>query len=368
MFCGRFWLEFQASIEARSLKFELKGRKMKKYVVGVVGATGAVGEELFRVLDEREFPIERLVPLASMRSVGEEIEAFGQRHKVLETTHQVFEKEGIEIAFFSAGGTVSAEFAPSAAKSGAVVIDNTSHFRMQDDVPLVVPEVNPEDVSNWKKTGIIANPNCSTIQMVQVLGPLHREFGIKRVDVSTYQAVSGAGKKGMEELVSQMHKFFAFELDECETSAFPHRIALNLIPQIDVFMPNDYTKEEMKMVNETHKILHSSFPVSATCVRVPVLRSHSEAISITFDREVEAKEARRILEKSQNIIVVDEPMQKLYPMPILATDTDETYVGRIRNDIYDKKILHLWCVADQLRVGAATNAVKIAEKWIDLKG
>ncbi|MDO7253546.1 aspartate-semialdehyde dehydrogenase [Helicobacter cappadocius] len=341
---------------------------MKKYVVGVVGASGAVGEELFRVLDERKFPIKKIVPLASMRSAGEEIEAFGENHKILETTHQVFEKEGIEIAFFSAGGSVSAEFAPSAAKAGAVVIDNTSHFRMQDDVPLIVPEVNPEDISKWKKTGIIANPNCSTIQMVQVLGPLHKAFGIKRVDVSTYQAVSGAGKKGMEELVMQMQKFFAFELEDCEPKAFPYRIALNLIPQIDIFMPNDYTKEEMKMVNETHKILGSDFPLSATCVRVPVLRSHSEAISISFEREVKAQEAREILEKSKNIVVVDTPTEKLYPMPIISTDTDETYVGRIRNDIYDRKILHLWCVADQLRVGAATNAVKIAQKWIELNG
>ncbi|PAF43462.1 aspartate-semialdehyde dehydrogenase [Helicobacter sp. 11S03491-1] len=341
---------------------------MKKYVVAVVGASGAVGEEIFKILQERDFPIKKLVPLASARSAGEEIEALGQRYKILETTHDIFEKEGVEIAFFSAGGSVSAEFAPSATKAGALVIDNTSHFRMNPDVPLVVPEVNPDDIIQWKKTGIIANPNCSTIQMVQVLYPLHKKFEIKRVDVSTYQAVSGAGKKGMEELVMQMQKFFAFELDECEPKAFAHRIALNLIPHIDVFMPNDYTKEEMKMLKETNKILHSDFALSATCVRVPVLRSHSEAITIHFSTEVEVIQAREILQKSPNIVVVDNPQESLYPMPALATDTDETYVGRIRSDLYDKKILHLWCVADQIRVGAATNAVKIAQKWTQIQG
>ncbi|PAF43960.1 aspartate-semialdehyde dehydrogenase [Helicobacter sp. 11S02596-1] len=340
---------------------------MKKYVVAVVGASGAVGEEIFKVLEEQDFPIKKIVPLASSRSAGNEIEAFGKTHKILETTHEVFAQEGVEIAFFSAGGRVSAEFAPSAAKAGAVVIDNTSHFRMDNDVPLVVPEVNASDIALWKQKGIIANPNCSTIQMVQVLAPLHRAFEIQRVDVSTYQAVSGAGKKGMEELVVQMQKFFAFELEECEPEAFAHRIALNLIPHIDVFMPNDYTKEEIKMIQESNKILHSDFALSATCVRVPVLRSHSEAITIHFAKEVMASEAAAILAQAPNVIVVDKPEENLYPMPILASDTDETYVGRIRNDLYDKKILHLWCVADQIRVGAATNAVRIAQKWIALK-
>ncbi|PAF46402.1 aspartate-semialdehyde dehydrogenase [Helicobacter sp. 12S02232-10] len=338
---------------------------MKKYVVAVVGASGAVGEELFKVLEERNFPIKKLVPLASSKSAGNEIEFFGKSYRILETTHDIFKQEGVEIAFFSAGGNVSAEFAPSAVKAGALVIDNTSHFRMDPDVPLVVPEVNPEDIALWKQKGIIANPNCSTIQMVQVLAPLHRVFDIQRVDVSTYQAVSGAGKKGMEELVMQMQKFFAFELEACESKAFPHRIALNLIPHIDVFMPNDYTKEEIKMVKESNKILHSDFALSATCVRVPVLRSHSEAITIRFSKEIEATRARKILKEAPNIVVVDKPEESLYPMPILATDTDETYVGRIRNDLYDKKILHLWCVADQIRVGAATNAVRIAQKWIE---
>ncbi|MCE3040420.1 aspartate-semialdehyde dehydrogenase [Helicobacter anatolicus] len=339
---------------------------MKKYNVGVVGASGAVGEELFKILEEQNFPIAKLIPIASARSAGEEIEAFGQKHVIQELTPEIFAKENIEIAFFSAGGEVSAEFALHAAKAGAVVIDNTSYFRMDKDVPLVVPEVNPQDIALWKKKGIIANPNCSTIQMVQVLSPLHQKYTIKRVDVSTYQAVSGAGKKGMEELIMQMQKFFAFELEEAESKAFPHRIALNLIPQIDKFMPNDYTKEEMKMIDETNKILHSNIAISATCVRVPILRSHSESITITFENEVDSNEAKKLLEGAKNIVVCDEPEKLLYPMPMIATDTDETYVGRIRNDLFDKKILHLFCVADQIRVGAATNAVRIAQEWIKL--
>ena len=338
---------------------------MKKYIVAVVGASGAVGEEIFKILEEQRFPIERLVPLASARSAGQEVEFGGEKYEILETTEEVFGREGVEIAFFSAGGEVSARYAPHAAAAGALVIDNTSHFRMQENVPLVVPQVNPEDIA--KHQGIIANPNCSTIQMVQVLSPLHRRYTIKRVDVSTYQAVSGAGKKGMEELVHQMQSFFAFGLDEAEVRAFPHRIALNLIPQIDKFMENDYTKEEMKMIQETNKIMHSDFAISATCVRVPVLRSHSEAITISFENEVSADEAREVLSATKDIIVLDEPQSLSYPMPSLATDTDETYVGRIRNDLYDKKILHLWCVADQIRVGAATNAVRIAQEWIKMQ-
>ena len=338
---------------------------MKKYIVAVVGASGAVGEEIFKILEEQRFPIERLVPLASARSAGQEVEFGGEKYEILETTEEVFAREGVEIAFFSAGGEVSARYAPHAVAAGALVIDNTSHFRMQENVPLVVPQVNPEDIA--KHQGIIANPNCSTIQMVQVLSPLHRRYTIKRVDVSTYQAVSGAGKKGMEELVHQMQSFFAFGLDEAEVRAFPHRIALNLIPQIDKFMENDYTKEEMKMIQETNKIMHSDFAISATCVRVPVLRSHSEAITISFENEVSADEAREVLSATKDIVVLDEPQSLSYPMPSLATDTDETYVGRIRNDLYDKKILHLWCVADQIRVGAATNAVRIAQEWIKMQ-
>ncbi len=338
---------------------------MRKYNVAIVGATGAVGEELCRVLEDLNFPVGNLVPLASAKSAGLDVEFKGKNYKVIELTSSVFDEKEIDIAFFSAGGSVSAKFAPIAAEAGAVVIDNTSHFRMDSDIPLVVPECNPGDVSAWKDRGIIANPNCSTIQMVQILKPLNDAFDIKRVDVSTYQAVSGAGKEGMAELVTQMQDFFAFKLDDSKIEKFQHQIALNIIPHIDVFVDNDYTKEEMKMVNETQKILHKNIEVSATCVRVPILRSHSEDITIHFNCPVDADKAREILKNSPSIVVVDEPSKNEYPMPIISTDTDETYVGRIRKDLYDDTILHLWCCADQIRVGAATNAVRIAQKWIE---
>nr|WP_321432241.1 aspartate-semialdehyde dehydrogenase [uncultured Campylobacter sp.] len=337
---------------------------MKKYSVAVVGATGAVGEEIFRVLEELDFPVADVLPLGSARSAGSQIEFKGKKYKVKELNESTFSEHEVDIAFFSAGGSVSEKYAKFAAESGAVVIDNTSHFRMQPDVPLVVPECNPGDIKEWKNTGIIANPNCSTIQMVQLLKPLNDAFGIKRVDVSTYQAASGAGKEGMEELVYQMQKFFEFKLDECEPKVFAHRLALNVIPHIDVFLDNDYTKEEMKMVNETQKILHKKIEISATCVRVPVLRSHSEAITIHFEREVDAEAAREVLSKALSVVVVDNPSQKAYPMPSISSDTNETFVGRIRSDNFDKKILHLWCCADQVRVGAATNAVRIAQIWV----
>ncbi len=341
---------------------------MRKYNVAIAGATGAVGEELCRVLEDLNFPVGNLFPLASAKSVGLDVEFRGKNYKVLELTETVFEENEIDIAFFSAGGSVSAKFAPFAAEAGAVVIDNTSHFRMDRDVPLVVPECNPNDICEWKNRGIIANPNCSTIQMVQILKPLDDAFDIKRVDVSTYQAVSGAGKEGMAELVNQMQDFFAFKLDESKVEKFQHRIALNVIPHIDVFGDNDYTKEEMKMVNETQKILHKDVEVSATCVRVPILRSHSEAITIHFADSVDANRARDILSSAPSVVVVDEPSKNEYPMPIISTDTDETYVGRIRKDIYRDNVLHLWCCADQIRVGAATNAVRIALKWIETEG
>lgn len=340
---------------------------MRKYNVAVVGATGAVGEEIFRVLGEVNFPVANLLPLASAKSVGMDIEFGGKNYKVKELTDSIFDENEVDIAFFSAGGSVSAHFAPLAAASGAVVIDNTSHFRMDPEVPLVVPECNPNDIAQWSNKGIIANPNCSTIQMVQVLKPLNDAFGINRVDVSTYQATSGAGRKGMTELVTQMQKFFEFKLDECEPKAFAHQIALNVIPHIDVFLDNDYTKEEMKMVNETQKILHKNIEVSATCVRVPVLRSHSEAITIWFERDIEPKKVRDVLAYAPNIVVQDDPSANLYPMPIKASDTNETFVGRIRKDNFRDNVLHLWCSADQLRVGAATNAVRIAQRWIELQ-
>jgi aspartate-semialdehyde dehydrogenase len=341
---------------------------LKTYNVAVVGASGAVGEEILRILQEIDFPLNNLVPLASARSAGNIVEFNGKEVVIKELTETIFTEENIEIALFSAGGSVSAKFAPHAAEAGAVVIDNTSHFRMDEDVPLVVPEVNPEDIASWRKRGIIANPNCSTIQMVQALKPLDTAYDLIRADVSTYQATSGGGKTAMEELVTQMQDFFAFKLDESEHKSFPHQIALNVIPQIDVFMENDYTKEEMKMVNETCKIMHKAIEVSATCVRVPVLRGHSEAMTLTFDSAVDAAEARDILAKAPNIIVIDNAKESAYPMPAACVDQDETFVGRIRNDTYRDNILHLWVVADNLRVGAATNAVRIAQKWIEMEG
>ena len=343
---------------------------MKKYNVAVVGASGAVGEELFRVMEEVDFPVGDLLPLASARNAGNTIEFKNKEYTIEELTANSFEGRDIDIAFFSAGGNISAEFAKYAVEAGAVVIDNTSHFRMDPKIPLVVPEVNPEDIELWEDTGIIANPNCSTIQMVQLLKPLYDLYGgIKRVDVSTYQATSGAGKQGMEELVRQMQDFFAFKLSESEVKAFAHQIALNVIPHIDKPQPNGYTKEEMKMVNETNKIMHSDFAVSATCVRVPVLRSHSESITVTFAEgvDVSVNAAREALANFENVKVIDNLEKNEYPMPITSTDTDYTYVGRIRKDNFAPNILHMWGVADQVRVGAATNAVRIAQKWIKLE-
>lgn len=341
----------------------------KKYNVAVVGATGAVGEELFRVLEQINFPIDELLPLASANSAGSTIEFNGKEHKVYELTESVFSEHDIDIAFFSAGGNISEKFAKYAVESGAVVIDNTSHFRMDKNVPLVVPEVNPEDIAKWKETGIIANPNCSTIQMVQALKPLDNLYGIKRVDVSTYQAVSGAGKAGMEELVKQMQDFFAFNLEDSKKEAFMHQIALNVIPHIDTPQANGFTKEEMKMVNETQKIMKKDIAIAATCVRVPVLRSHTESITVTFndDVDVDLDKVREALSNFENVEVMDDLENGIYPMPIISTDTDTTYVGRIRKDIYSKNMLHMFNSADQVRVGAATNAVRIALKWIDLQ-
>lgn len=339
----------------------------KKYNVAVVGANGAVGEEILTILSEIDFPLNKLVPLASARSLGKTVSFNGNDLDIIELTSDVFEKEEIEIALFSAGGSVSAQFAPDAVKAGAVVIDNTSHFRMDEQVPLVVPEVNPEDIAKWRQKGIIANPNCSTIQMVQALKPLDEAYDLIRVDVSTYQATSGAGKTAMEELVTQMQAFFAFTLDEAEHKAFNQQIALNVIPQIDVFTENGYTKEEMKMVNETTKIMHKDVPLSATCVRVPTLRGHAEALTLTFDSEVNADEAREILAKAPNLVILDKPEEALYPMPATCIDKNETFVGRIRSDVYSKNMLHMFVVADNLRVGAATNAVRIAQKWVEME-
>jgi aspartate-semialdehyde dehydrogenase len=342
---------------------------MRKFNVAVVGATGAVGEELFRVMEAYDFPVNNIVPLASARSLGSTIEYKNKEIKVLELTETCFEENEVDIAFFSAGGSISEKFAKYAVEAGAVVIDNTSHFRMDENVPLVVPEVNPQDIALWKQTGIIANPNCSTIQMVLSLKPLDELYGIKRVDVSTYQAVSGAGKKGMEELVKQMQGMLTFKLDEAKIEAFAHQIVNNVIPQIDVAQDNGFTKEEMKMVKETQKIMHKEMQIAATCVRVPVLRSHSESITVTFgeDVEVDVSEIREALAKFENVEVIDDLENNAYPMPIVSTDTDTTFVGRIRKDIYSPNVVHYFNVADQVRVGAATNSVRIALKWIELE-
>ncbi|WP_419767106.1 aspartate-semialdehyde dehydrogenase [Arcobacter sp.] len=342
---------------------------MRRFNVAVVGATGAVGEELFRVMEAYDFPVNKIVPLASARSLGSTIEYKNKEIKVLELTETCFEENEVDIAFFSAGGSISEKFAKYAVEAGAVVIDNTSHFRMDENVPLVVPEVNPQDIALWKETGIIANPNCSTIQMVLSLKPLDELYGIKRVDVSTYQAVSGAGKKGMEELIKQMQDMLSFKLDDTKIEAFAHRIVNNVIPQIDVAQPNGFTKEEMKMVKETQKIMHKSMQIAATCVRVPVLRSHSESITVTFEDgvDVDVNAVREALAKFENVEVIDDLENNAYPMPIVSTDTDTTFVGRIRKDIYSSNVVHYFNVADQVRVGAATNSVRIALKWIEME-
>jgi aspartate-semialdehyde dehydrogenase len=318
--------------------------------VAIVGATGAVGQEFLKILAERSFPVDELRLLATKRSAGKKIEWQGREIEVQETTHESF--NGIDIALF-AGGSSSTEFARSAVES-----DNSSAFRLDPEVPLVVPEVNPEDVK-WHK-GIIANPNCSTIIMVVALKPIFDLAGIKRVVVSTYQAVSGAGREGIEELEEQVRSWAKGE--ELKNQAFPYQIAFNLIPRIDVFQEEDYTKEEWKMVKETRKIFHEpEMAVTATTVRVPVLRSHSESINIEMDRKVDLDEIKASLAKAPGVIVVDNPSEDRYPMPWFTSDTDEVYVGRIRKDFSIENGINLWVVGDQIRKGAATNAVQIAE-------
>lgn len=331
---------------------------MKKYNVAIVGATGAVGQELLKIMEERDFPVGELRLLATARSEGRIMQFQGQNHVVHATTQDSF--QGIHIALF-AGGAASLEFGPAAVSAGAVVIDNSSNYRYVDDVPLVVPEVNPEDI-RWHK-GIIANPNCSTIQMVVALKPLHDAARIKRINISTYQAVSGAGIPGLEELRRQTVDVNAGL--PTEVNVFNHQIAYNVIPQIDVLQDNGYYKEEMKMVWETQKMFHApDIRISCTAVRVPVYRSHSESISIETERPLSPEEARAILAQAPGVQVQDDPANSEYPMPILASDSDTVYVGRIRKDISTENGLCLWVVADQLRKGAATNAVQIAQLLI----
>lgn len=334
---------------------------MKKLNVAVVG-TGAVGNTILEILEERQFPVENLKLLATKRSAGKTVKFRGRDYKIEETTADAF--VNVDIALF-AGGKASVEFAHHAVRHGAVVIDNSSNFRLDPNVPLVVPEVNAEDLK-WHQ-GIIANPNCSTIQMVVALKPLHDAARIKRVIVSTYQAVSGAGQEAMDELIEQT-KAVLLDADLVEPKAFHYQIAFNLIPHIDVFMENAYTKEEMKMVNETRKMFHDeSIMISATAVRVPVLRSHSEAITIETERKLSAAEAREILSKASGVTVVDDPSALQYPMPLDSSNRDDVFVGRIREDISSPNGLCMWVVADQLRKGAATNAVQIAECLLEYK-
>lgn len=330
---------------------------MKKYNIAVVGATGMVGRTFLKVLEETKLPVENYYLFASKRSAGTKVTFMGKEYTVEELTETSFDR-GIDIALFSAGGSTSEKFAPIAASKGCVVIDNSSAWRMDPEVPLVVPEVNPDDIK-WNK-GIIANPNCSTIQAMVALKPLHDKYKIKRVVYSTYQAVSGAGMFGYKDLEDG--------LKGEAPKKFPHPIAGNCLPHIDVFLPNGYTKEEMKMVNETRKILgDDSIRITATTVRVPVFYGHSESINVEFYNQFDLNELKSVLENAPGVIVQDDPEHDVYPLAINAAGTNETYVGRIRRDESVESGVNLWVVADNIRKGAAANAVQIAEKLIEMQ-
>jgi len=333
--------------------------KKDKYVVAVVGATGAVGNEMVQTLEARNFPVEKLRLFASERSEGKTLQFHGKTIRVEVLTKDVF--DGIDLALFSAGGSRSKEFAPAAVAAGCIVVDNSSQWRMDPAVPLVVPEVNPQDL-DWHK-GIIANPNCSTIQMVVVLKPLHDAAGIKRVVVTTFQSVSGTGAKAMEELARQTADLL--NMREITKEVYPHQIAFNCLPHIDVFQPNGYTKEEMKMIEETKKILgDDSVRLTATTVRVPVFRCHSESLNIETERPITPNETRAILSEAPGITVFDAPDKNVYPLAVEVAGKDETYVGRIRSDDTVENGINMWIVADNLRKGAALNAVQIAEELV----
>ena len=334
-------------------------KKKAKYVVAVAGATGAVGREMIEILGERNFPVSELVPLASERSAGERVELNGKHWTVRELAADSF--KSVDIALFSAGAERSIEFAPAAVGSGAVVIDNSSAFRMDPKVPLVVPEVNAHAIAGHG--GIIANPNCSTIGMVLVLKPIHDAAKIKRVVVTTFQSVSGTGKKGMDELAQQTVALLNFK--DVEAKVYPHQIAFNCLPHIDSFLDNGYTREEMKMVDETKKIMEDdAIRLTATTVRVPVFRCHSESLNIETGKKIFANEVRALLSAAPGVIVFDEPKKNIYPTAIDVVGKDETYVGRIREDDSVPNGINLWLVSDNLRKGAALNAVQIAELLI----
>jgi aspartate-semialdehyde dehydrogenase len=332
--------------------------------VAIVGASGAVGQEFLRVLAERNFPIDNLVLFGSARSAGTEYEFKGKTYTVKELKHGDDFKD-IDIAFTSAGAGISKEYEKDITKFGAVMIDNSSAFRMDADVPLVVPEVNAADAKD-RPRNVIANPNCTTIQMVVALKAIENLSHIKRVHVSTYQAASGAGATAMAELEQQYRQVLAGE--EVTVDKFAYQLAYNLIPQVDVFTENGYTKEEMKMYNETRKIMHSDIQVSAMCVRVPSLRAHSESIWVETERPITVAEAREAFEKADGVVVMDNPAAKEYPMPLFLSGKDPVYVGRIRQDLANPNGLTFWCVSDQIKKGAALNAVQIAEYLISVKG
>lgn len=351
---------------------------MKKdgYKVAVVGATGAVGNVMISVLERRSFPVREIVLLASGRSTGRTLKFGGKEQPVQELTEDSF--EGVEIGLFSAGGSISAKFAPIAADAGCIVIDNTAHFRMDPDVPLVVPEVNPDAIAQYTKKNIIANPNCSTIQMVVVLKPLHDEANIKRVVVSTYQSVSGTGKDALEEMLLQSRDMacgIAWTKDDgldklskaiepfktVATKVYPYRIGFECLPHIDVFLENDYTKEEMKMAWETGKILDPAIRLTATTVRVPTFFGHSESVNVETEKKITADKARELLAKAPGVKLMDDPSRNLYPLTALAAGEDDTLVGRIREDESIDNGLNLWIVSDNILKGAALNAVQIAE-------
>ncbi|HWR23477.1 MAG TPA: aspartate-semialdehyde dehydrogenase [Feifaniaceae bacterium] len=330
---------------------------MKQYNVAVVGATGIVGRKFLQVLEERKLPVANYYLFASKRSAGTTLPFMGKGYTVRELTETCFDGLDIDIALFSAGGGTSEQFAPVAARAGAVVIDNSSAWRMDPEVPLVVPEVNPEHISQYKNKGIIANPNCSTIQAMVALKPLHEAYGLKRVVYSTYQAVSGAGQQGYMDLEEG--------IKGNAPRKFPHPIAGNCLPHIDSFLDTGYTKEEQKMINESRKIL--SLPelrVTATTVRVPVFHGHSESVNVEFERSFELTELVEVLRRAPGLVVQDDPKNGVYPMPLAAADTDPVYVGRIRRDFSVESGINFWCVADNIRKGAATNAVQIAQELI----
>ncbi|CAH1386913.1 aspartate-semialdehyde dehydrogenase [Candidatus Nitrotoga sp. M5] len=334
----------------------------KKYDVAILGATGAVGEAMLSILEQRNFPVGKLFPLASSRSAGSTVTFRNQEVTVLDVEN--FDFSQVQIGLFSAGGSVSEKYAPIAAAAGCVVIDNTSQFRYEDDIPLVVPEVNPHAIAQYKNRGIIANPNCSTIQMMVALKPIHDAVGIERINVATYQAVSGTGKEAIEELAEQTRALFNHQ--EVKTEVYSKRIAFNVLPHIDVFMDNGYTKEEMKMVWETRKIMEDeTIMVNATAVRVPVFYGHSEAVHIETHKKITADEARALLEKAPGVQVIDKHESGGYPTAIEATGQDATLVGRIREDISHPRGLNLWVVSDNVRKGAALNSVQIAEILIE---